>query len=139
MADLTQVMYVEDEPDIQVVAQIALEDIGGFNLKICSSGTQALQEAVAYAPQIFLLDMMMPDMTGIETMQALHKLPELMSIPVIFMTAKVQSHEVAHYMSLGAIGVIPKPFDAMTLADQIREIWNQHEVQANARETENAY
>lgn len=139
MVDLTQVMYVEDEPDIQVIAQIALEDIGGFKLKICSSGTEALREAVAYQPQIFLLDMMMPDMTGIETMKALHQLPELAEIPVIFMTAKVQLHEVEHYMSLGAIGVIPKPFDAMTLADQIREIWNINENQNHARKAASAH
>lgn len=139
MATLSQVMYVEDEPDIQIVAQIALEDIGGFRLKICSSGSEALSEAVAYDPQVFLLDMMMPDMTGIETMAALLKLPELKNVPVIFMTAKVQSHEVEHYMSLGAIGVIPKPFDAMTLAEQISNIWNQHEEQTHARETEKAH
>jgi len=136
MVDLSRVMYVEDEPDIQIVAQIALEEIGGFELKICNCGSEAVDQALAYAPQLLLLDMMMPDMTGIETMQALRKFPELETTPVIFMTAKVQSHEVEQYMELGAIGVIPKPFDAMTLADQILEIWNTEENHSNARQAE---
>lgn len=134
MVELSRVMYVEDEPDIQIIAQIALEEIGGFELKIYNCGNDAVDQAVAYAPQLLLLDMMMPDMTGIETMHALRKFPELATTPVIFMTAKVQSHEVEHYMEIGAIGVIPKPFDAMTLADQIVEIWNSKEVSSDARE-----
>ena len=123
MSTLQRIMYVEDEPDIQAVARIALEMLGGFTVKICSSGQAALDEAVGFAPDMILLDVMMPGMDGPSTLQALRQKPELATVPVAFMTAKVQPSEVAHYKSLGARDVIPKPFDPMTLAQQVRAIW----------------
>lgn len=124
MSALQRILYVEDEPDIRAVAKIALEMVGGFTAKICSSGEEALQEAVAFAPEMILLDVMMPGMDGPSTLKALREMPELSQVPVAFMTAKVQPNEVAHYKSLGALDVIPKPFDPMALAGQIRAIWN---------------
>ncbi len=123
MGTLQRIMYVEDEPDIQAVARIALEMVGGFTVKIFSSGEEALKEAVAFAPDMILLDVMMPGMDGPSTLKALRDLSPLAEVPVAFMTAKVQPHEVAHYMSLGARGVIAKPFDPMNLANQVRAIW----------------
>ncbi len=123
MNTLQRIMYVEDEPDIQAVAKIALEMLGGFTVKICSSGQAALDEAVGFAPDMILLDVMMPGMDGPSTLQALRQKPELATVPVAFMTAKVQPAEVAHYKSLGALDVIAKPFDPMTLAQQVRTIW----------------
>ncbi len=123
MATLQRIMYVEDEPDIQAVAKLALEMVGGFTVKICSSGEEALRDAVDFAPDMILLDVMMPGMDGPSTLKALRELPSLAVVPVAFMTAKVQPQEVAHYKSLGALDVIPKPFDPMNLANQIRAIW----------------
>ena len=123
MSTLQRILYVEDEPDIQAVAQLALEMVGGFTVKICSSGEEALREAVAFAPDMILLDVMMPGMDGPSTLMALRKLPGLADLPVAFMTAKVQPTEVAYYKSLGARDVIAKPFDPMALAGQIRSIW----------------
>lgn len=123
MSTLTRILYVEDEPDIQAVAKLALEMVGGFTVKICSSGEEALKEAAAFAPEMILLDVMMPGMDGPDTLKALRELPQLAQIPVAFMTAKVQPQEVAHYKSLGARDVIPKPFDPMNLANQVRAIW----------------
>lgn len=125
MSELKRVLYVEDEPDIQAVARLALEMVGGFTVKICSSGEEALQEAEAFAPDMILLDVMMPGMDGPSTLGALRKLPALAVTPVAFMTAKVQPQEVAHYKSLGALDVIPKPFDPMTLASQVSAIWER--------------
>ena len=122
-ADLQRILYVEDEPDIQAVAQIALETVGGFIIKICDNGHQALAEAKAFKPDLLLLDVMMPDMDGPTTLVELHKDPQLAQIPAVFMTAKVQPQEVAQLRTLGAVDVITKPFDPMTLADQIRDIW----------------
>lgn len=124
--ELTHIMYVEDEPDIQAVARIALEAVGGFTVHICSSGQEAIQTATAFEPQIILLDMMMPGMDGISTFNELRKIQALQNVPVIFMTAKVQPQEVAHYKSIGALDVIAKPFDPMTLSDMIRTIWARH-------------
>ena len=123
MKKITNILYVEDEPDIQAVAQIALEAVGGFTLKICSDGLSALEQAADFAPDLLLLDVMMPGMDGPTTLLELRKIPSLIDIPAIFMTAKVQSHEVEALINLGAISVIAKPFDPMTLSNQILEIW----------------
>lgn len=123
MSKLQRVLYVEDEQDIRTVARLALEMVGGLEVKICASGEEALREAVAFAPDMILLDVMMPGMDGPTTLHNLRGLPELAQVPVAFMTAKVQPAEVAQYKALGAKGVIPKPFDPMTLAAQVRALW----------------
>jgi len=120
---LDKILYVEDDPDIQAIAVMVLDAISGFSLESCSSGAEALSKAVAFNPDLILLDVMMPAMDGPETLHALRKLPELAHTPVVFMTAKVQPLEVKGYLELGAVGVIAKPFDPMTLADQLRDIW----------------
>jgi CheY-like chemotaxis protein len=125
MADeaLTRILYVEDDADIRSVASFALEAVGGFVLAACASGEDALAAAAAFAPQLLLLDVMMPGMDGPETLAALRAMPETASTPAVFMTAKVQPQEVARYRALGALDVISKPFDPMTLSDEIRAIW----------------
>jgi CheY-like chemotaxis protein len=116
-------LYVEDDVDIQAVARLALEVVGGFSVKLCTSGEQALREAAGFAPDVILLDVMMPGMDGPSTLKALRERAELAEVPVAFITAKVHPTEVALYQSLGANGVIHKPFDPMTLAGQVRAIW----------------
>ena len=123
MSDLKRILYVEDEPDIQAIAKLALEVVGGFELKICNSGEEALDCAESFAPDLFLLDVMMPGLNGPDTLRALQDIPAVAGLPAIFMTAKVQPAEVLEYKALGAIDVIAKPFDPMTLSDQIKEIW----------------
>jgi len=122
-SELKRIYYVEDEPDIQAVAQLALEAIGGFSVGIASSGQEALDKAAAFAPDLILLDVMMPGMDGPTTLKKLRDIPALAQTPIIFMTAKVQPQEVAEYQSLGAIDVIAKPFDPMSLADTVRQKW----------------
>ena len=126
MNRLQRILYVEDEPDIRAVAKLALEMVGGFTVKICASGEEALSEAEPFAPDLILLDVMMPGMDGITTLKALHERSALASVPVVFMTAKAQSVEIDYYKSLGACDVITKPFDAMTLANHVRAIWAAH-------------
>jgi len=127
-ATLTKILYVEDDVDIQSVAKIALEIVGGFTLRSCSSGKEAVNPlSVEFAPDLMLLDVMMPEMDGPTTLARLREFPALSKTPVVFMTAKVQASEVAYYKSLGAIGVIAKPFDPMTLATQIRQLWSENQ------------
>lgn len=121
---LHRVLYVEDEPDIQAVARFALEQLGGFEVEVCSSGTEALDRIGVFKPHVVLLDVMIPGMDGPATLQALRGMPAGRTVPVIFMTAKAQPQEIADYKGLGAIGVIPKPFDPITLGDEVRKIWN---------------
>lgn len=123
--ELNRIMYAEDEPDIQAVARIALEMVGGFEVQIVSSGQEALNNVAAYRPDLIMLDVMMPGMDGPTTLQELRKTPLFSAIPVVFMTAKVQPPEVQYYKDIGALDVIPKPFDPMTLASQLREIWER--------------
>lgn len=118
-----RILHVDDEPDIREIAVVTLTALGGFTVETCGSGPAAIEKATSFAPDLILLDVMMPGMDGPATLEILRKSSETAGIPVIFMTAKVQSHEVRHYIELGAAGVITKPFDPMTLCDQIREIW----------------
>lgn len=120
---LQRILYIEDEPDIQAVARLALEALGGFTVETCSLGREALEKGPGFAPDLILLDVMMPDMDGPSTLKALRELPALAGVPVIFMTAKVQPAEIAYFKTLGALDVLPKPFDPMQLSDQIRVIW----------------
>lgn len=125
MTNRLKVLYVEDEIDIQTIARISLEKIGGFNLIICSSGKEAIDKVVEFAPDIILLDVMMPEMDGLETYRNIRYIPECINIPVVFMTARVQAHEIKNYLALGAIDVIAKPFSPMTLADQVKTIMSK--------------
>ncbi len=125
MKELRRILLVEDDPDIQIVARLALSDLAGFELEVASSGREALEKAPAFAPDLILLDVMMPELDGPSTLRELRRRPALDATPVIFMTAKAQPEEVAEYRSLGALDVIVKPFDPMVLGEEIRRIWNR--------------
>ncbi len=127
MKELKRITYVEDEPDIRAIAQIALETIGGFTLNLCESGQEALASVPAFQPDMILLDIMMPGMDGVQTYHCLRAMPEVNDVPIVFLTAKAQTHEVEGYKALGAAAVIPKPFDPITLSDQVRSIWERAE------------
>ncbi len=123
---LKRILFVEDDPDIQVVARLALQTVGGFSVETCSSGQEALVAAPTFQPDLVLLDVMMPGMDGLSTLKALREISETEKTPVIFLTAKVQTHEVTQYKEAGAIDVISKPFDPMTLAATIHRLWTKH-------------
>ena len=123
MTDLSKVLYVEDDLDIQEVARLALEVVGRLEVEVASSGTEAVALARASIPDLVLLDVMMPGMDGPTTFAALREVPGMEDVPVIFVTAKVQANEIQQYLDIGAVGVIAKPFDPMTLADQARALW----------------
>ncbi len=123
--ELKRILYVEDEANIRTIAITVLEAVGGFTVITCNSGKQALDAAPTANADLILLDVMMPEMDGPATLKALRELAQTAQTPVIFMTAKVQTSEIANYTSLGAIGVIAKPFDPMTLSGQISEIWQR--------------
>ena len=114
-----KVLYVEDDPDIQTIARIALADIGKLDVRACESGAQALEAIEDFQPDLILLDVMMPGMDGPTLLSHLRRTENGATTKVIFMTARVQQNEVQQYLSLGAIDVIAKPFDPLKLADQI--------------------
>jgi CheY-like chemotaxis protein len=120
---MKRILFIEDEQDIQEVAQFALEAIGGYTVEVCSSGAEALDRVVEFAPDLILLDVMMPDMDGPTTLKALRKMPETANTPIIFMTAKSQAREIQRFKKLSTLDVITKPFDPMALSDQIAGIF----------------
>lgn len=119
------ILYVEDDPDIQEIAVMALENIAGMTVKACSSGAEALAAVDRFEPDMIVLDVMMPGMDGPSTLAALRQKPALANTPVIFVTAKTQSDEIQRLKGLGAIAVITKPFDPMTLGQQLRALADQ--------------
>lgn len=123
---LKKILYAEDEDDIREIAVLAIEVIGGFEITTCNSGKGVLALAREFQPQVILLDVMMPVMDGPTTLLALKQDPELKHIPVVFLTAKIMTEELSYFRTLGAVDIISKPFDPMTLAAQIQAIWDAH-------------
>lgn len=118
-----KVLHVDDEDDIREVAAFALELDPGVELRSASSGRDALAVLdEGYAPDVILLDVMMPGLDGPGTLKLVRERPNQATTPVIFMTARAQSGEVDQYRKLGAVDVIVKPFDPMILAEQVRGI-----------------
>lgn len=117
-----KILLVDDEADIRKIAQLSLEAVGGFRTVCAEGAVRALEIAASERPDVILMDVMMPGMDGITALAELKRDPSLGVIPVIFMTAKVQRAEIDRYLALGAIGVIQKPFDPMTLPEQIRAL-----------------
>jgi len=117
------VLHVDDEPDIREVAAFSLELDSDIALTTAESGEAALTLLEGgFRPDVILLDVMMPRLDGPGVLARLRSLPGLADTPVIFMTARVQASERDRYLDLGAIGVITKPFDPMTLASQVRDL-----------------
>lgn len=121
---MIKILHVDDEADIRAITKLALESIGGFNVTSCASGTEAIAAVADVAPELIVMDVMMPEMDGPTTFRALQDIPDANQIPVIFMTAKTQKDEIESLMALGAIGVIAKPFDPVQLSKEVERIWS---------------
>lgn len=132
---LQRILLVEDEVDIQMVAAMALEDLGGFQVEIAGSGGEALAKAQAFRPDLVLLDFMLPDLNGHQILEALRRLPGFEETPVAFMTARAQTMQVAEYRASGALDVITKPFVAMKLAETLQGIWDRYQASRLADST----
>lgn len=115
------VILAEDDPDIQLVARLALKRVG-FTVRVASNGAEAVAMVREQPPDVILLDWMMPEMDGLQACSLLKADPATAHIPIIFLTAKTQDAEIQRGMSLGAAGYVTKPFDALTLGDQVRAI-----------------
>ena len=117
-----RLLHVEDDQDILEIAMMSLEMAGGFEVLQCDNGAEALARAPGFAPDIMIFDLMMPEMSGTQLLVRMRELPALATVPVIFMTARAQPHEKRDLMEKGAVDVIVKPFDPVTLGDQIKAI-----------------
>jgi CheY-like chemotaxis protein len=120
---LKTILLVEDDPDIQLITRLSLEIGGGYAVRVCGSGAEAIEAAPACAPDLILLDMMMPGMDGLATLDALRTLPELAATPVVFFTANTQDQIRQELLRRGAQDIIMKPVEPTALVEQIRGIW----------------
>lgn len=119
-----RVLYVDDEPDIREVALLALGLDPGIEVRAAASGPEALDliSSGEFRPDVLMLDMMMPGMDGAQTLDAIRAWPSAAELPVVFITARAQAHEVARFRAMGALDVMTKPFDPMTLALELRAV-----------------
>ncbi|MBT9585215.1 response regulator [bacterium] len=117
-----KILMVDDEEDIRKVGLLSLQRVGKFEVVQAEDAITGLQLARIEQPDLILLDAMMPGMDGPSALQVLKQDPKIRHIPVVFMTARVQPQDIEHYRSLGAIGVISKPFDPLTLPAEIRQM-----------------
>jgi CheY-like chemotaxis protein len=119
MTDI-RILLVDDEPDIREIVDVSLGLDREFTTRACASGADALVTAAEWSPSLILLDVMMPLMDGPTTLANLRKNPRTAHIPIVFLTARTQSSEIEHFISLGAQGALSKPFNPMTLATSVR-------------------
>jgi len=123
---LSTVLLVEDDPDIQKVIQMSLKHRGVKKVVLANNGEECLAMVGEVKPDVILLDVMMPKLNGYETCRRLKEDPGTKAIPVIFLTAKAQHFEMKKGLEAGALGYLVKPFDPMTLHDQIVALVEQN-------------
>lgn len=122
--EIKKVLMVDDDQSIRRICQVTLKSVGKWEVVLAESGYDGLELARKESPDVILLDVMMPGMDGPTTLLKLREDDQLKHIPVILMTAKVQPQEVEQYTRLGASGVISKPFDPLTLPNEIKKLVN---------------
>ncbi len=113
------ILFIDDEEDIRMLAQFCLESEAGWSMISASGGLEGIHIAEKEQPDVILLDVMMPEVDGLQTIAKLLDNPQTQNIPVIFITAKAQASDRNSFYQAGAKGVINKPFDSLTLASQI--------------------
>jgi CheY-like chemotaxis protein len=117
-----RILIIDDEDDIREVAALSLETVAGWDVMTANSGAQGLARAIEQQPDAILLDVMMPGMDGPTTFRELRKNPVTARIPVVLLTAKVQSNDQRRFADLGVEAILLKPFDPLTLATQISDV-----------------
>lgn len=122
---LSKVLLVEDDTDIQKVVRMSLKFRGVTEVVIANNGEECLALVDQVKPDVILLDVMMPNLDGYETCRRLKANPETKAIPVIFLTAKAQQFEMKQGLEVGAAGYLIKPFDPMSLHDQVIALLDQ--------------
>ncbi len=132
MINIQNVLLVDDDQNLRRIGKLALERVGRWDVATAASGAEVMELVRQNRPDVILLDVMMPGMDGTETLRVLKGDKSTAAIPVILMTAKIQTHELTSYLTLGASGIIAKPFDPLKLPSEISTILS-HCVACQAR------
>jgi CheY-like chemotaxis protein len=122
---LNRICYVEDDEDIQRIVRMSLERVGKMTVEVVTDPLKAIGVINAFRPDLVMLDWMMPGMDGPTLFKKMKEDPQTALLPVVFITAKAQSRDMAELMALGAVGTISKPFSPKDLPDQLRAIWKK--------------
>jgi two-component system OmpR family response regulator len=120
---LERICYVEDDEDIQRIVRVSLERVGKMTVEVVTDPLLAIAAMTAFKPDLVMLDWMMPGMDGPTLFKKMKEDPNTSRLPVVFITAKAQSRDMAELMALGAAATISKPFSPKDLPDQLRQIW----------------
>ncbi len=124
--NLNTLVYIDDDASLRSIVEIALATIGNYEVKLCSSGLEALEILQDFHPDMILLDLVMPEMDGFETLEKIRQIESLKNIPVVFMTAHSDARTLKSFRQAGAAGSISKPFNPIRLAEQIQTLWNKY-------------
>jgi CheY-like chemotaxis protein len=119
---MRRILIIDDEDDIREVAALSLEATAGWNILTASSGAAGIEIAAAEQPDAILMDVMMPGVDGPTTFGHMQKNSAISHIPVLLLTAKVQGVDQRRFAGLGLAGILFKPFDPLTLAQQISDV-----------------
>ena len=122
---LQRVMAVEDDESILAILEFSLQSVGGLDICLCASGREALARAEEFDPQLFLLDVMIPEMDGPTTLAALRQRDGMSEVPAVYLTARVLPAEQASLRTPGVLEVLSKPFDPVKLPEQLRALWRR--------------
>ncbi len=124
--ELKSILYVEDDLHVRTTAKLVLEVLGKFDVRECSSGREALAAARDFVPDLILLDVMMPEIDGLATLEMLRRMPHLTEVPAMFVTSCTSEDDIRRYLQAGAIGIIPKPVIPLSLTGQLNSLWERH-------------
>lgn len=122
---LRRIMLADDEPDILEISKIAIETIGGYEVAVYTSGKELLEQLIAFEPDLIVVDVLMPDLTGPQVLEELRRVPEYADTPVVYLTGVMQREGEDDLRATGVVDIILKPFDPMTLADRLEAIWKE--------------
>jgi two-component system, OmpR family, response regulator len=123
---LRRILLVDDDPDLRAVAVLALTALGGYTVESCAAGCDALERAQSFAPDMILLDLMMPGMSGFDILKSLRQTEATATTPVVLISASARLRDRGQYDRLGCLGVIAKPFDPAKLPARLEALWEAH-------------
>ncbi len=122
----TRILHIEDDPSLQKLVRVALEQLGGYEVRTAPDGPAALAQAQAFAPHLILLDLDLPGMSGTATLQALRQIEALRGTPAVFLTAAADPRLLAELHALGA-HVLHKPFRPRLLVETLGRLLDKKE------------